>query len=120
MMQNGFMPGRGTKDAIFILPQMNKKHLVKHKPLYFAFVDLEKAFDRVSRKVMWWATRKLGIEEWKIRFVQAMNVDAASSVRIKNTFTEKFGVKVGFVCDCDEGIIPRLSTWVPMGITTCR
>ena len=42
-MQNGFMPGRGTKDAIFTLPQMKEKHLVKHKPLYFAFVDLEKA-----------------------------------------------------------------------------
>ena len=46
-MQFGFMPGQGTTDAIFILHQLQEKHLGKHKPLYFAFVDLEKAFDRV-------------------------------------------------------------------------
>ena len=36
-MQFGFMPGEGATDAIFILCQL---HLGKHKPLYFAFVDL--------------------------------------------------------------------------------
>ena len=28
-----------------------------------AFVDLEKSFDRVPRKIIWWALRKLGVEE---------------------------------------------------------
>ena len=51
-MQFGFMPGRGTTDAIFILRQLQEKHLAKNKKLYFAFVDLEKAFDHVPRKVM--------------------------------------------------------------------
>ena len=51
-MQFGFMPCQGTTDAIFILRQLQKKHLGKHKP-YFAFFDLEKAFDRVPRKVLW-------------------------------------------------------------------
>ena len=45
-MKFGFMPGRGTTDAIFILRQLQVKHLAKNKNLYFAFVDLEKAFDR--------------------------------------------------------------------------
>ena len=57
-MQFGFMPGRGTTDAIFILRQLQEKHLAKTKKLYFAFVDLEKAFDRVPRKVIWWAMQK--------------------------------------------------------------
>ena len=35
-----------------------------------AFVDLEKAFDRVPRKVIWWAMRKLGVDEWIVRVVQ--------------------------------------------------
>ena len=50
-MQFGFMPGRGTTDAIFILRQLQEKHLAKNKKLYFAFVDLEKAFDRVPESI---------------------------------------------------------------------
>ena len=84
-MQFGFMPGRSTTDAIFILRQLQEKHLAKNKKLYFAFVDLEKAFDRVPRKVIWWAMRKLGIEEWIMRFVQAMYNNTRSRVRVNNT-----------------------------------
>ena len=79
-MQFGFMPGRGTTDAIFILWQAHEKYLGKHKGLYFAFVDLEKAFDLVPRKVLWWALRKLGVDEWLIRTIQAMYANAKSSV----------------------------------------
>ena len=46
-MQCGFMSGRGTTDAMFIVRQLQEKHLTANKPLYMAFVDLEKAFDRV-------------------------------------------------------------------------
>ena len=46
-MQCGFMSGRGTTDAIFIVCQLQEKHLAANKPLYMAFVDLEKAFDGV-------------------------------------------------------------------------
>ena len=48
-MQFRFMLGRGTTDAIFILRQLQEKHLAENKKLHFVFVDLEKAFDRVPR-----------------------------------------------------------------------
>ena len=51
--QFGFVPGRGTKDAIFIVRQLQEKYLAANKRLYMAFVDLEKAFDRVPLKVIW-------------------------------------------------------------------
>ena len=38
--------GQGTADAILILRQMQEKHCAAKTP--FTFVDLEKAFDRVS------------------------------------------------------------------------
>ena len=60
-MQFGFMPGRGTTDAIFILRQLQKKYLQKKKNIYFAFVDLEKAFNHVPHRILWWAMRKLRI-----------------------------------------------------------
>ena len=49
----GFMSGCGTTDAIFILRQIQEKYIRNNRKLYFAFVDLEKAFDKVPRKVLW-------------------------------------------------------------------
>ena len=71
-MQCGCMSVRGTNDAIFIVHQPQEKHFAANKPLYMAFVDLEKTFDRVSRGVIWWAMRKLGIDEWLVRLLQYM------------------------------------------------
>ena len=61
--QFGFVPGRGTTDAIFVVRQLQEKYLAANKRLYMAFVDLEKAFDCVPRKVIWWALRKLSVDE---------------------------------------------------------
>ena len=58
-----FVPGRGTSDAIFVIRQLQEKYLTVSKQIYMAFVDLEKAFDQVPHKVIWWAMRKLAVEE---------------------------------------------------------
>ena len=94
-MQFGFMPGRGTTDAIFILRQLQEKYISKDKQLFFAFVDLEKAFDRVPREVIWWSLRKLGVEEWLVKLVQAMYANARSQVRVGDEYSEMFEVGVG-------------------------
>ena len=54
------------------------------------FVDLEKAFDRVPRKVIWWALRKLGVEEWIVRLVQGMYANARSLVPVGEGYSEEF------------------------------
>ena len=61
-MQFGFVPSWGTTDTIFILRQLQEKHLGKPKPLYFAVLNLEKAFDYVPRKILWWAMRSVGVD----------------------------------------------------------
>ena len=43
----------GTTHAMFIVRQIQEAYIRKNQNLYFAFVDLEKAFDRVPRKVLW-------------------------------------------------------------------
>ena len=42
--QFGFIPGRGTTDAIFVVKLLTRD--------YMAFIDLEEAFDRVLLKVI--------------------------------------------------------------------
>ena len=72
-MQFGFMKGKGTTDAIFMARQMQENVRVKGKKLYYGFVDLEKAFDRVPREVISWAMCKLGVEEWLVSAVMSMS-----------------------------------------------
>ena len=91
--QFGFVPGRGTTDAIFVVRQL-QKYLAANKRLYLAFVDLDKAFDRVPMKVIWWALNKLGVEEWIVRLVQSMYANAQSQVRVGDSYSEEFERKV--------------------------
>ena len=49
-MQFGFMPGKGTVDAILIVRRMQEKYQKKVKKLYMFIVDMKKAFDRVPKK----------------------------------------------------------------------
>ena len=63
--------------------------------LYFGFVDLEKAFDRVLREVISWAMRKLGVEQWLVSAVMSMYTGAKTVVRTVSGNSKGFEVKVG-------------------------
>ncbi|GAB1597266.1 hypothetical protein Ahia01_000003000 [Argonauta hians] len=86
-MQFGFMPGRSTTDAIFLVRQLQEKYLEKNKPFYLAFV-------RVPRSVIWWALRRKGVDEWLVRAVQAMYIDAVSRVRVGSELSSEFSINV--------------------------
>ena len=70
--QFGFIPSRGTTNAIFVIPQLKEKYLVVGKQIYMAFMDLDKAFDQVPRKEIWWVMRKHGVMEWIVKLAQGM------------------------------------------------
>ena len=76
--QFGSVFGMGRTDAIFIVRQLQEKYISVKNPLFFAFVDLEKAFDRAPRKVLWWALKSLGVEEWAVQIIQVMYANGRS------------------------------------------
>ena len=94
-MQFGFMAGRSMTDAIFIVHQLQEKYLARNIELWMAFVDLEKAFDRVPREVVWWALKYLGVDEWIVSVIKAMYEDASTKVRMNGREHRAFNVKVG-------------------------
>ena len=94
-MQFGFMPGKGTIDAVLILRRLQKEYLYKEKKLYMCFVDLEKAFDRVPRRVLEWTMRKRGIPEAMVRAVMSLYEGAKTRVRVGLKLFKEFKVKVG-------------------------
>jgi hypothetical protein len=91
----GFMAGKGTTDAIFIVRQLHEKYLAKKQDLSMAFVDHEKAFDRVPREVVWWALRSLGVYDWLATVIKATYMDPITMVRINGNMSKGINVKVG-------------------------
>ena len=94
-MQFGFMPGKSTVDAIFILRRMQESYLKKKRKLFIRFVDLEKAFDRVSKKVIEWALRKKLVPERLVQTVMSMYKGAKTRVQVGSGHSEEFDVGVG-------------------------
>jgi hypothetical protein len=60
--QAGFKADYSTMDHIFALLAAVQKQFVKNRKLYVAFVDFEKAFDSISRKLLWPILFKNGIK----------------------------------------------------------
>ena len=49
----------------------------------------------MPRQVIWWALRKLGVDEWIVHLVQGMYSNARSRVHVGEGYSEEFEVKVG-------------------------
>ena len=91
----GFMPGKGIMEAILMIRKMQEKHLAKRRTLYLTFVDLEKAFNRVPRKVDKCALRKVRVGKSIIEVIFTMY----SHCRIATNCTSDVfdvGVQQGF------------------------
>ena len=83
-MQFRFMKGRGTTDAIFIVRKLQEKYLAKNRDLWMAFTDLEKAFNRVPRMVIWWALQRLGVGERLVGVVRHNSIKIKNVIKFKN------------------------------------
>jgi Reverse transcriptase (RNA-dependent DNA polymerase) len=55
--QFSFMVGKSTMEAIFLIRQLMERYQ-KQKDLHMIFIDLEKAHDKISKNIMWWAFKK--------------------------------------------------------------
>ncbi len=69
--QGGFRKGRGCVDQIFVMKMLVEEYLGKDKKLYGAFMDLEKAYDRVDREALWSVLKIYGVGGQLLTGIQA-------------------------------------------------
>ena len=80
--QGGFRMGRGCVDQVFAVRQVTEKVIEKGKVAYAAFVDLEKAYDSVSKDKLWEALKDYGVWGKLLVAIQSLYEDGWARVRI--------------------------------------
>ena len=74
-------------DQVFSVRQVCEKYLANGKYLFWAFMDLEKAYDTIDRVY--------GVGGKLLKAVQSFYVDSRACVRVGNDVSEWFQVNVG-------------------------
>ena len=71
--QCGFRQGRGCMDQVFAVRQVQvcEKYLANGKDVFWAFMDLEKAYDTINRHGMWKMLRVYGVG---VKFLKAVQI----------------------------------------------
>ncbi|MEL7177812.1 MAG: reverse transcriptase domain-containing protein [Pseudomonadota bacterium] len=98
--QGAFMKGKGCIDQIFTVKGVAEKYIAKGKKLYAAFMDLEKAYDKVEWEGMWNVLRIYGVGGQLLDGIKAFYKGANACVRIKGKLSDCFQIKRGVRQGC--------------------
>ena len=95
--QMGFMPARSTEDALLVLETVISKAIDYHVPLFFASLDLKKAFDRILWPQLFEALDAQGVPRPYLKILSAIYRKQIGRLGADNIFDIKRGVRQGDV-----------------------
>jgi hypothetical protein len=72
-----------------------ERYKEQKKDLHMVFIDLEKAYDKIPRHVMWWALEKHKVPAKYITLIKDMYGNVVTSVRTRDDDTDDFPIKIG-------------------------
>ncbi|KAK3561342.1 hypothetical protein QTP86_030646 [Hemibagrus guttatus] len=98
--QCGFRPSRGTLDQLYTLHRVLEGLWEFAQLVHMCFVDLEKAFDRVPRGILWEVLWEYGVHGPLLRAVWSLYNRSRSLVRIASCKSDLFPVHVGLRQGC--------------------
>ena len=98
--QCGFRGDRGTVDMIFTAQLLMEKTREQHQDLFFAFVDLAKAFDTVNRELLWRIMEKKGCPPKFMSIIKSFHNGMTARVCAGGLLSDPFEVTVGVKQGC--------------------
>jgi Reverse transcriptase (RNA-dependent DNA polymerase) len=93
--QFDFMSGRSTMEVIFLIRQLMERHREQKNDLHMIFIDLEKAYDKISRNIMWWALKRKLIPTKYVTLIKDMYTNVVTCVRACDGESDTFSIKIG-------------------------
>jgi hypothetical protein len=96
--QGGFRRGRGCRDQLLSLVEIVR--MKKRGGMFCAFLDVQKAYDRVFRDGLWERVREEGVRGKMWRVLKCMYRNVQSAVRVNDVMTGWFDVNVGLRQGC--------------------
>jgi PIN domain nuclease of toxin-antitoxin system len=72
-----------------------KRYKEQKKELHMVFIDLQKAYDKVTRNVMWWALQKHKVSTKYISLIMDVYNNVVTSVRTSDRDTNDFPINIG-------------------------
>ena len=99
-VQYGFMQGKGTRNAIFIVRTILERMIEIQQEVYMRFIDFEKAFDRVKHADLIEILQNINLDGKDIRLITNLYWKQIATVNIDNNKTEWFEVKRGVRQGC--------------------
>jgi hypothetical protein len=96
--QAGFRKARSTVDQLLILVEIIKQR--RPKKTFCAFIDIQKAYDRVWRDGLWYKLYKYGIRGKMWRVLRNIYARVESAIKIGDYRTAFFEVEVGLRQGC--------------------
>ena len=86
-VQGGFRKGRRTEDNIFIVKRLIEMTRRRKVCLFVAFIDMEKAYDRVHREILFEVLRAYGIHEKMVSLIESVNSGNMVKFELGNVVT---------------------------------
>ncbi|GFO42984.1 endonuclease-reverse transcriptase [Plakobranchus ocellatus] len=86
--QCGFVEGKGTTNAIYILRTLIERALEVQKDVYLCFIDYTKAFDRVRHDEIIKQLTQLKIDGKDLRIIKNMYWDQKAEMRVEGKLIE--------------------------------
>ena len=77
-----------------LVRRIKEEYREKDKKLYMFFVHLEKAFDRVPKRVLQWTLRKKGLPQILVKAMMSLHKGSKTKLKVGSVFSEKFSVVV--------------------------